>query len=103
MRNGFCFAAAGFGSLLIGFVSGWYANSKLDYYKFINSVNSEYNLENISNDNSPKLSGKLELKIRRFDPNNKVLILDGNDDRIYKIEYDDLELKGSIYELNKKL
>ena len=33
MRNGFYFVAAGFGSLLIGFVSGWYANSKLDYYR----------------------------------------------------------------------
>ena len=107
MRNGFYFAAS-FGSLLIGFVSGWLANSKLEHYNFINYSGRNYwqNAEDISKNNddrSPKLSGKLELKIRRFDPDNKIFILDGNDNRIYKIEYDDIRLKGSICELNKKL
>ena len=88
--------------LLGGFGAGWYVNSSLKYDKFMNRIEEQI-LENkerrdyFEKDRS-KLREKLELKIIDWDNKSKTVFAKGDDGKDYKIEYDEVLLKGIISE-----
>ena len=89
-------------SLLVGFGVGWYFNSTIGYDRFINRIEEQI-MENkerkdYSEKDRSKLREKLELKIIDWDNKNRVVFAEGDDGKEYKIEYDEILLKGSIYE-----
>lgn len=96
--------------LIIGGCMGFYSCSSLYYPNLTNYLEKRvknvrtFNLKkvgsfhNISIKNKSKLSGKLELRIIDFDFENKEVFLEGDDGKMYKIEYDEFKLEGSITE-----
>ena len=89
-------------SLLLGFAGGWYFNSTIGYDKFMNRIEEQI-LENkerrdYSEKDRSKLREKLELKIIDWDNESKTVFAKGDDGKDYKIEYDEVLLKGIISE-----
>ena len=89
-------------SLLLGFGGGWYFNSTIGYDKFMNRIEEQI-LENkerrdYSEKDRSKLREKLELKIIDWDNESKAVFAKGDDGKDYKIEYDEVLLKGIISE-----
>jgi hypothetical protein len=88
--------------LLVGFGAGWYVNSSLKYDKFIDRIEEQI-MENkerrdYSEKDRSKLREKLELKIIDWDNESKAVFAKGDDGKDYKIEYDEVLLKGIISE-----
>ncbi len=93
--------------LLVGFGGGWYFNSTIGYDRFMNRIEEQIIENNERKDylekDSSKLREKLELKIIDWDDKNKAVFAKGDDGKEYKIEYDEVLLKGSISQrMNEK-
>jgi len=97
--------------LMVGFGGGMYANSKLYHNKFFNKIKDQikYNADSLEektcDDKSyeedlpkSKLNESLELRIIELDRDNNRVILMGDDGKEYKLDYDEVLLKGIISE-----